>query len=64
MKMILTALAALPLCSCAGVTPQEGLKLGVELYCGALSEASRQVVRDQVTGGTAVLACAPETARP
>lgn len=64
MKMILTALAALPLCSCAGMTPQQGLKLGVDLYCGTLSEAGRQVVRDRVTGGTAVLTCKPEMARP
>ena len=64
MKTILVALAAVTLCGCAGMTPQQGLKLGVDVYCGTLSEAGRQAIRDQVTGGTAVLACKPETARP
>lgn len=64
MKTILVAMAALSLSGCAGLTPQQGVKLGLDLYCGTLTEAGRQAIRDQVTAGTAVLACAPDTARP
>lgn len=64
MKTILPAFAALMLCGCAGVTPQQGLSLGLDLYCGALTEAARQAIRDQVTAGTPVVACTPDPASP
>ncbi|MBR7620429.1 hypothetical protein JKL49_13635 [Phenylobacterium sp. 20VBR1] len=66
MKTILSLLAALTLSGCASLTPEQGVKLGVDLYCATLTDAGKQVIRDRVTAGTRVLACptGAEPARP
>ena len=63
MKTILSALAALLLSGCASLTPEQGIKLGVDLYCVAITDAGKQVIRDRVTAGTPILAC-PTGAEP
>lgn len=66
MKTILSLLAALTLSGCASLTPEQGVKLSVDIYCASLTEAGKQLVRDRVTGGTPILACptGAEPARP
>ncbi|CAN5427199.1 hypothetical protein BH10PSE5_BH10PSE5_31970 [soil metagenome] len=66
MKTILSLLAALTLSGCASLTPEQGVKLGVDLYCATITDAGKQVIRDRVTAGTPILACptGAEPARP
>ena len=63
MKTNLVALAALTLSGCAGLTPGQGVKLGVDLYCATITDAGKQVIRDRLTSGTPIVAC-PTGAEP
>ena len=57
MKMILSAVAAMMLSGCAGLTAEQGVRLGIDLYCVTITEAGKQVIGDHVTAGTPVLGC-------